>query len=82
MHFRCAITELRAIAVGDALRAKAGPGRIFLVTDAVRAIRPDEGERLMHEWAQRGVRMVTSASILEAGLLDSSQGQRTIGYPT
>lgn len=52
---------------------------IFLVTDAVRAIRPEEGETLMHGWAQRGVRMVTSAAILEKGLLDSYQGQRTIG---
>lgn len=55
---------------------------IFLVTDAVRAIRPDEGERLMREWSERGVRMVTSAAILEEGLLDSYQGARTIGYPT
>ena len=55
---------------------------IFLVTDAVRAIRPDEGERLVHDWAQRGVRMVTSASILKEGLLDSYMGPRTIGYPT
>jgi nicotinamidase/pyrazinamidase len=54
---------------------------IFLITDAVRAIRPEEGDRLMHDWAQRGVRMVTSAAILDDGLLDSYQGPRTIGYP-
>ena len=54
---------------------------IFLVTDAVRAIRPEEGDRLMHDWAQRGVRMVTSAAILKEGLLDGHQGPRTIGYP-
>ena len=54
---------------------------IFLVTDAVRAIRPEEGDALMHDWAQRGVRMVTSASILDGGLLDGYRGARTIGYP-
>ena len=52
---------------------------IYLVTDAVRAIRPDEGERLMSEWAARGVRMVTSAAILNEGLIDSYIGPRTIG---
>jgi nicotinamidase/pyrazinamidase len=57
-------------------------GEIYLVTDAVRAIRPEEGERLVHEWAQRGVRMVTSAAILEEGILDSHRGPRTIGRPT
>lgn len=55
---------------------------IHLVTDAVRAIRADEGERLLAEWAHRGVRMITSAQILEQGLLASLLGSRTIGYPT
>jgi nicotinamidase/pyrazinamidase len=43
--------------------------RVYLVTDAVRAIHPDTGARLLGEWAARGVRMVTSADILEGGML-------------
>ncbi|MDQ2670043.1 MAG: cysteine hydrolase [Gemmatimonadota bacterium] len=52
---------------------------IYLVTDAVRAIRPEEGERLVADWANRGVRMVKSSAILDDRLLDSYLGQRTIG---
>jgi nicotinamidase/pyrazinamidase len=43
---------------------------IYLVTDAIQAIVPEEGERLITDWAKRGVRMVGSAQILEQGVLD------------
>jgi nicotinamidase/pyrazinamidase len=38
---------------------------LYLVTDAVRAIYPDEGERLMADWRNRGVRLVTTREVLE-----------------
>jgi nicotinamidase/pyrazinamidase len=37
---------------------------VFLVTDAIRAIRPDEGQRLLADWRERGVRMVSAADVL------------------
>ena len=43
---------------------------LFLVTDAVRAIYPDEGERLIAGWRERGVRMITVAQILEENALE------------
>jgi nicotinamidase/pyrazinamidase len=54
-------------------------GELFLVTDAVRAIRPEEGERLLREWSDRGVRMVQADEIVRGGLLDHYMGERTIG---
>src|SRR6185436_8261509 len=42
----------------------------YLVTDAVRAIYPEEGERLMKEWRRRGVRMITSQEIVEGNALE------------
>jgi nicotinamidase/pyrazinamidase len=40
------------------------PGaELFLVTDAIRAIYPEEGERLVGQWEGRGVRLVTSAEV-------------------
>jgi nicotinamidase/pyrazinamidase len=44
--------------------------RLYLVTDAVRPIDAEAGARLLADWAARGVRMVTSADILDRGLLD------------
>jgi nicotinamidase/pyrazinamidase len=46
---------------------------LFLVTDAVRAIYPEEGDRLIADWATRGVRMVTSRKITEEGVLERWQ---------
>ena len=38
--------------------------RLSLVTDAVRAIHAEAGARLLKDWAQRGVKMVTTADVL------------------
>jgi nicotinamidase/pyrazinamidase len=38
--------------------------RVALVEDATRAIRPEEGERLVVDWASRGVRMMTTDQII------------------
>ena len=38
---------------------------LYLVTDAVRAIYPDEGERLLSEWRDRGVRLITTRDIIQ-----------------
>ncbi len=43
---------------------------ILLVTDAIRAIYPEEGERLIASWETRGVQLVESAQILHGGLLE------------
>jgi nicotinamidase/pyrazinamidase len=42
---------------------------LFLVTDAIRAIYPDEGARLLAEWEARGVQLVTSADALSGRAL-------------
>jgi nicotinamidase/pyrazinamidase len=40
------------------------PGaELFLVTDAIRAIYPEEGARLVARWQDRGVRLVTSEEV-------------------
>jgi nicotinamidase/pyrazinamidase len=40
------------------------PGaELFLVTDAIRAIYPAEGARLVAQWEERGVRLVTSEEV-------------------
>jgi nicotinamidase/pyrazinamidase len=41
-----------------------------LVTDAIRAIYPEEGERLIASWRDRGVRMVTVRQIVEENVLE------------
>src|SRR2546426_11318505 len=38
--------------------------RVALVQDATRAIRPDEGERLVQDWAARGVCLMTTEQII------------------
>jgi nicotinamidase/pyrazinamidase len=45
--------------------------RLFLVTDAIRAIDPHEGDRLVADWLERGVGAVTSADVIAAGVLDA-----------
>jgi nicotinamidase/pyrazinamidase len=46
------------------------PGtQLFLVTDAIRAIYPEEGARLMAQWKQLGVRLVTSAEVRAGRIL-------------
>lgn len=41
---------------------------LCLVTDAVRAINAETGERLLAEWREQGVRMVTSAEVMRGGV--------------
>ncbi len=43
--------------------------RLVLVSDAVRAIRPEEGERLVASWRERGVQVMESEAILRGGSL-------------
>jgi len=43
---------------------------LYLVSDAVRAIVPEEGERLIAGWKERGIRLVTTRQIVEKGVLD------------
>jgi nicotinamidase/pyrazinamidase len=43
---------------------------LYLVVDAVRAIVPEEGERLIAGWRERGIRMVTVRQIVEEHVLD------------
>jgi nicotinamidase/pyrazinamidase len=37
---------------------------LFLVTDAIRAIYPEQAERLLASWRERGVRLLTAADVL------------------
>jgi nicotinamidase/pyrazinamidase len=43
---------------------------LFLVSDAIRAIYPDQAERLLASWRDRGVRFVTAADVLGGRGLD------------
>ena len=54
-------------AIEGLLRHRPGT-RIWLVTDAVRAIHPEASEGLLAEWAARGVTLVTSAELLQGAL--------------
>ena len=51
-------------AIEGLLRHRPGTA-IHLITDASRAIDPDEGRRLQEKWAQRGVRMISTEDALE-----------------
>jgi len=44
--------------------------KLYLVSDAVLAIVPEEGERLIAGWRERGVRIVTVREIVEEHVLD------------
>jgi nicotinamidase/pyrazinamidase len=46
---------------------------LYLVTDAIRAIYPEEGERLLEDWRTRGVRMITSREIVEQDVLGATK---------
>jgi hypothetical protein len=43
---------------------------LFLVTDAIRAIYPENAERLLASWRERGVQEVTSNEILTGRRLE------------
>jgi nicotinamidase/pyrazinamidase len=43
---------------------------LYLVTDAIRAIYPEEGDRLIEDWRRRGVRMITSREIVDEHALE------------
>jgi nicotinamidase-related amidase len=44
--------------------------RLYLVTDAMRAIDPEEGDRLITAWRERGVEPVASGLLLQGGILE------------
>ena len=44
---------------------------MYLVTDAVRAIVPEEGDRLLSTWRQRGVRMPPVSQIVQENALEA-----------
>jgi nicotinamidase/pyrazinamidase len=50
------------------LRDSAGT-ELFLVIDAIRAIYPEEGARLVAQWKELGVRLVTSSEVLAGRIL-------------
>jgi nicotinamidase/pyrazinamidase len=45
--------------------------RLYFVTDAAKAIRAPVAEHLLREWGDEGVRLITSADILEDDILES-----------
>jgi nicotinamidase-related amidase len=50
---------------------------LYLVTDAVRAIYPAEGERLIADWRDRGVEMITVRQIIGENVLERHMPTRT-----
>jgi nicotinamidase/pyrazinamidase len=44
--------------------------RLYLVTDAIRAIDPQEGDRLVAAWRDRGVEAVESGELIQGSVLD------------
>jgi nicotinamidase/pyrazinamidase len=53
---------------------------MFLVTDAVRAIYPAEGERLLADWRNRGVKMITARQITDENVLERHLPARPVAY--
>jgi nicotinamidase/pyrazinamidase len=51
---------------------------LYLVTDAIRAIYPEEGERLIEDWRRRGVRMITSREIADENVLERHLSPRSM----
>ena len=64
-------------AVEGLLRRFAGR-RIYVVTDAIRSIYADEGERLLAAWRDAGAQMTNSREILTEHLLDAYLPTRTV----
>jgi nicotinamidase/pyrazinamidase len=44
---------------------------LYLVTDAVRAINPEEGERLIAGWRARGIHLISTRQIVDGNVLES-----------
>jgi hypothetical protein len=42
---------------------------LYLVADAVRAIYPEQAERLIESWRERGVRLLTAAEVVTGPVL-------------
>jgi nicotinamidase/pyrazinamidase len=51
---------------------------LYLVTDAVRSIYPEEGERLIADWRDRGVRLITVRQIVQDNFLAPHLPQRPL----
>jgi nicotinamidase/pyrazinamidase len=51
---------------------------LYLVTDAIRAIYPEEGDRLIDDWRRRGVAMITSREIVDENMLAQHLPPRSI----
>lgn len=54
----------------EGLLRLAPKAELHLLTDAMRAIDPAEGERLLSGWAERKVRLVESGRLLQGGVID------------
>lgn len=55
------------------------PGcRLFLVTDAIRAIQPEQGTRLVAGWRERGVEVVEAAGVIQGGVLEAFLRAETV----
>jgi nicotinamidase/pyrazinamidase len=50
--------------------------RLYLVTDAIRAIYPEEGDRLVAGWRDRGVTLITARQIVEGKVLEPHLASR------
>lgn len=55
----------------EGLLQHAPRSRLFLVTDGIRAIYPEEGERLVAGWRERGVETVASTEVMDGGMLEA-----------
>jgi nicotinamidase-related amidase len=54
----------------EGLLRHAPRSRLYLVTDAIRAINPEEGDRLVSSWRERGVLTVESSEVTRGSVLE------------
>jgi nicotinamidase/pyrazinamidase len=54
----------------DGLLRRLSKATLYLVTDAIRAIYPEEGQRLIEDWRGRGVKMITTRAIVQENALE------------
>ena len=62
----------------DGLLLRLPQATLYLVTDAIRAIYPEKGARLIDDWRGRGVKMITSREIVEEDVLEQLLPPRSI----